>query len=625
MSPSARWAVLGFSLWALAGAASAQDARMQALLDAIKANPKDARAHFNLGAAYFNQQKYDLAAPEFQKCTQIDPEDKQANEMFESSQGISAYFQKNYPSAVEHLQNTLKVNPQNPNANLLLADAYVQLKQYPNAEAALKNYSLTSPQGKVKASEVLSKIYMDQKRYSEAVGELKNIIEAEPGNFVALHNLGGSYYQLKDFKDAARYWDKAVKLQKDAQTFQLLGSAYYNLGDFNDAIHSYEKSIQLETAKDPKDQDIASLGETHYNLAVAYNDNALYDKAADEFGEAFKINPKDSNAAVGQAQAIGAAINSHMEKASSYLLNNQYGDAIGEWKMVLKYQPDNKQAADFITDAQNKQTEEVKKHFAAGNSLNRQGNTLKALAEWNLALQMDPQNEAIKKAVKNVDIKRKDRVKALIAEGDDYYKAKDYSDALVSYLKAKEINPKDASVKARLKKLKTKQNSEIDTVYDKAMKFYGKDDLKSALKYLTVAKQIDPNSEKINSQLFKVRKDIAVRVKDLNQEGVSLFEGGSQDKAKVRFQEVLKFNSSDETANDYIKKMTGKQAPEKVDAEQVKALYYDGVNLYINGKIQEAIEKWRECLKQDPGNVNAQKNIDKAMVKLQSIEKLSHN
>ena len=86
----------------LATIVSAQDARMQALMDAIKANPKDARAHFNLGAAYYNQQKYELAAPEFQKCIQIDSSDKQAKEMFESSQGISAYLQHNYSSAADH-------------------------------------------------------------------------------------------------------------------------------------------------------------------------------------------------------------------------------------------------------------------------------------------------------------------------------------------------------------------------------------------------------------------------------------------------------------------------------------------------------------------------------------------
>lgn len=602
----------------------AEDARMQAYFDAIKANPKDARAHFNLGVAYYNQQKYDLAAPEFQKCIQIDSGDKQAKEMFESSLGISAYLQHNYSSSADHFQNVLKINP-NSDVNLFLANSFVQLKQYPNAEAALKNYSLTSPQGKEKASEVLSKMYMNQKRYAEAVTELKNVIEVDPKNFTGLHNLGGSYYQLKDFKNAAVYFEKAARIQKDALTYQLLGASYYNLGNFTEAIDNYKKSIKLESEKSDKEQNVDSLAETHYNLAVAYNDNALFDKAAEEFGAAFKLNPKDSNAALGKAQAIESATNSHMEKASTFLLNNQYTDAISEWQRVLNYQPDNKQAKDFIADAQAKLTVEVKKHISAGKASKEKGDTVQALNEWNLALQMDPNNPVLPKLIKSVIVDRKTKVKTLLAEGDEHYLAKDYADALASYLKAKDIDPKNSGVKSRLKKLKSKQTNEIDTVYDKAMKYYSKGDLKTALKNLLTAKQFDPNNSKILNSLFKVQKDITVRIKDLDAEGASLFDSGSKEKAQAKFQEVLKLKPTDETANDYIKKMTGQQSHEKADAEQVKALYYDGVNLYINGKIHEAIGKWQECLKQDPGNVNAQKNIDKAMVKLQSIEKLSHN
>jgi tetratricopeptide (TPR) repeat protein len=127
----------------------------------------------------------------------------------------------------------------------------------------------------------------------------------------------------------------------------------------------------------------------------------------------------------------------------------------------------------------------------------------------------------------------------------------------------------------------------------------------------------------VKAFLFKVQKDITVKVKELDVKGVALFDGGNKEEAKAKFEEVLKLKSSDETANDYVKKLTGQQSQEKVDAEKAKALYYEGVSLYINGKIHEAIDKWKECLKQDPGNMNAQKNIDKAMVKLQSIEKLN--
>jgi len=600
-----------------------QNASQQALLNAIQANPQDATAHFNLGISYFNDQKYDLATPEFQKCIQINGSDNKAREMLESCQGISAYFQHNYSGAIDHLQNALKLNPENPNANLLISDAYVQSKQYDKAEISLKNYSKTSPEGKEKASEVLSKIYMDQKRYSEAVTELKNIVEVNPKNYEASENLGVAYFQLKDYKNAAHYWEKAAGLQKDAQTYKFLGFSYYNLADFTDAIANYKKSIELESAKSTADQNAQSLGDTYFNLGIAYNDNALFDEAADAFQNAFKINPKDSNAAVGQAQAIDAAINGHMEKASNYLINNQYSAAIAEWQNVLKYQPDNLQAKGFIADAQAKMQPEVDKHYAAGKAFAKNGDTVEALNEWNLALQMDPNNEQIQKAVKSLKAIKHDRVKALVAEAEAYYQANDLTNALLSYQNAKELDPKNTKIKKRLKQLLSKQSDQSGTIYAKAEKSYAKGDLISALKYFRQAKEINPSSDKFSQALFKVQKDITVKVKDLDTEAVSLFEGGKKDLAMKKFQEVLKFKSNDGTANDYVKQMTGQQSQAKVDSEKAKTLYYEGVDLYLNGKIHEAIDKWQASLEADPGNVNATNNIEKAKAKLQSIEKLN--
>lgn len=560
----------------------------------VKEYPNNPKAHFNLGIVYLKKQRYDQAIPEFKRCVQLDSSDDQAKELLGICEGMEARNKGDYQSAIKFFQDVLKVNPQNKDASRMLNQA-------------------------------LSKVYMDQKKYSEAVTVLTRVVEEDPQNFSAYQNLGLIYYEQKDFKKAVSYWEQALKLEKEPQIFKVLGSSYYNLGDFNNAILNYKKYVQLESAKDVKEQNTESLGDTYYNLGVAYTDNALYDDAAEAFENAYKVNPKDSNAGIAKFGAIDVATNSHMEKASTFLLSNKYSDAIGEWQKVLKYQPDNKQAQDFIADAKAKLDIEVEKHYTAGKAFQQKGSTIQALNEWNLALQMDPSNERIQKAVKGVRVGNAARIKALLSEGDAYYSAKDYSAAFETYLRASKIDPRSPQVKARLRKLRSRQTSEIDLVFAKAMKFASKGDLKNAQTNLLLAKQIDPGSVKINEALFKVRKDISVRIKSLNEDGISLFQGGNKEKAQVKFQEVLKYKADDETANEYVKKMTGQESHQKADAEQVKALYYDGVNLYINGKIHEAIAKWDLCLKQDPNNINAKKNKEKALVKLQSIEKLSHN
>ncbi len=610
------------------GLTLAQDARQQAYLDAIKANPKDATAHFNLGLSYFNQQNYDEAVNEFKKCLQINSNDNDAKELLECSEGISAYLQKNYSMAVDHLQKTVKLNPKNQNANMLLGDSYLQLKQFDNAETALQNYAQAFPDDKkvqAKAHEGLGTILLGEKKYLEATKELAKAATSDPKNYSAIKNLGYAYYQLKNYKEAAVAFEKVAQFKKDMSTFELLGGTYYNLGDFSNSILNYKKAIQIESAKDPKEQDTDSLAEAYYNLGVAYSDNALFDEAVESYEKAFQINPKDSNAAAGKGIAIESAITSHMDKATHFLVSNRYGEAVGEWNKVLKYQPDNEQVKGFIADAQTKLQVEVDKHYAAGRVQAQAGKTLGALSEWNLALQMDPDNEKIKKAIRSLEVRKNDRVKALLAQGDQLNQDGDYSGALDAYTQAAKVDPRNKLVKARLKKISLKRTNEIDSVFTRAMSAYSKGDLKSAQKYMAQAKEIDPKSQKVGDALFKIQKDITLRIKALNGDGVALFNDGKKDEAKLKFEEVLKLKSSDETANEYVKKMTGQQSHEKADAEMVKALYYDGVNLYINGKIHEAIKKWQECLKQDPGNVNAQNNIDKAMAKLKSIEKLNGN
>ena len=573
----------------------AQDTSNEAIYQqAIKADPNNEKAHYNLGISYLNDQKFDLAIPEFQKCLQLDSKDADAKAYLELCQGIVARAKGDYISAIDHFQNTLKVNPNDPNAKHMLVQCQ-------------------------------AKVYMDEKKYPQAVTVLNEIVQEDPKNFSAFQNLGVIYFQERDYKKAVENWSRAVRLNQDPQIYKFLGFSYYNLGDFNNAIANYNQSIKLETALDPKNQDTNSLDETYYDLGVAYLDNASYDEAAEAFGNAFKVNSKDANAAVAQAQAIDEAVNAHLEKAGNYMLNSQYTDAVSEANKVLKYQPDNKQAQGFISDANAKLGVEVDQHYAKGKAYLKKGNSLQALNEWNLALTMDPNNEKIQNAIKTLKVNRLSRVKALIAEGDQYYQAQDYPNALASYNKAKEIDSHNSLVKSKLKKLLSKQSSEVDGVYAKAMKASSKGDLKSAQKYISLAKELAPNNEKIGDAFFKIQKDISVKVKALDSDGVSLFESGDKEKAKAKFQEVLKLKSSDETANDYVKRMTGQQSQEKVDAEKVKALYYEGVNLYINGKINEAIDKWKAVLKQDPNNINAQSNINKAYAKLQSIEKLSHN
>ena len=616
----------------VASPAGAQDATIATLMNAVKANPNSYDAEFNLGVAYFNAQQYDLAAPEFKRAHNLKSSDTTSQEMFESSLGISAYLKTDYPTAISHLKAVLNINPKNPNANLLLGNAYIQTNDYKDAEAFLLGNIASSPdkpQVLKDSHEGLAKIYMDQKNYTAAEAQLAALLKLLSKSqeadryFGAAQNLGVAYFQSAegqptsiqsgDYANAVSAWQKALSVHSDAQIEKFLGFSYYNLGQFPDAINYYEQSLK----QNPNDS------ETYYNLAVAYNDNGLYDEAAANFAQAFKIDPKDSNATVGQAQATEAAINADLEKGSNYSLNSQYSDAIDEWTKVLGYQPDNKQAQDFIADAKSKLAVDVEKHYELGQTAYHNGNNVAALTEWNTALKMDPSNAKAQSALNKLKIKTSEKITSLLSDGDEFYAEKDYAGAMDKYRQAAKINPDSSAVKKAMKKLKSTQGDAFNTYYLAGKSSEQKGDLKKALLDYETASGIDPANADVKEKLFGVRKNLSNKISQLLDDGSALMDSGNKDQASKKFQQVLTLDPENVRANDYITKMTGQTSEQKANSENVKTLYYEGVNLYLDNKIPDAIDKWKQCLVLDPGNVNAQQNISKAQAKLESIKKLS--
>ncbi len=61
----------------------------------------------------------------------------------------------------------------------------------------------------------------------------------------------------------------------------------------------------------------------------------------------------------------------------------------------------------------------------------------------------------------------------------------------------------------------------------------------------------------------------------------------------------------------------------QVNASKVRTLYYEGIQLYLNGEIKAAIKKWKECLDEDPGYIDAKEKISKARAKLKALTSIS--
>src|SRR5688500_16131251 len=118
--------------------------------------------------------------------------------------------------------------------------------------------------------------YLLEGRYSEAVSELSTAVSLDP-KLTEAHNLLGVAYDKKGFSDRAKdSFERAVKLEEDADTLNNLGFSLYQNGNYRAAVDRLKRAAKLA----PADERILN------NLGLAYCRLGKVDEAYKAFTRA---------------------------------------------------------------------------------------------------------------------------------------------------------------------------------------------------------------------------------------------------------------------------------------------------------------------------------------------------
>ena len=102
--------------------------------------------------------------------------------------------------------------------------------------------------------------YLVEGRYSEAITALSTAVSLD-GKLTEAHNLLGVAYDKKGFSDRAKEsFERAVKLEEDADTLNNLGFSLYQSGNYRAAVDRLKRAAKLA----PQDERILN------NLGLAY-------------------------------------------------------------------------------------------------------------------------------------------------------------------------------------------------------------------------------------------------------------------------------------------------------------------------------------------------------------------
>jgi Tfp pilus assembly protein PilF len=155
--------------------------------------------------------------------------------------------------------------------------------------------------------------------WQDSMTLLTDVINKNPNRFVARNNRGFIYLKEGKFDYAIEDFKIAIKIKPDyADPLYGIARAYSENGMQDSSFLYYSKYIRLQKIAF---MDSTQLSAAYNNRGVIYAHNRLYHEAINDFSNAIKINPNNSDPYVGIA--LSFAILNQFEKAVD-ILNKAY-------------------------------------------------------------------------------------------------------------------------------------------------------------------------------------------------------------------------------------------------------------------------------------------------------------
>ena len=293
----------------------------------ININPKNIRAHLNLGMIYYRgKMMYDEGISELKNVLELDPQGltrysswtynllgwaylrkgelKKARAAFEkyvallpnqpnplNCLGEFLLFAGNYDQAITTLQQSLKINSDFPVTYGDLGDTYLAKGMYSQALRSYERYIALSP-SEVEQSEghfLMGKLYYLKGDYAKAIQKCQQALKLNPQMIEAHWILGLTFVKKEMFDQAESEVLTIKKLMEKTETEDLKTHYYHLLGELSLSKGLYQQALENfhEAAN------IRSLNRTFFvnALGEAYFKMGELNKAVEKFEAVFEINP----------------------------------------------------------------------------------------------------------------------------------------------------------------------------------------------------------------------------------------------------------------------------------------------------------------------------------------------
>jgi tetratricopeptide (TPR) repeat protein len=355
-------------------------------------NPTDLNLKYSAAAAYVKIPDYDNAIRIYEEILSTNPSNRDVQ-----TEVIKLYFRQHRNSeAFEKYSRFINKDSVDFMAKMDIAIAFFQASTE-DKEALSVSKSILETLSSAYPNEWMPDYYLayiDSRVNPEASEQKFNELLAKVDTSAELYvQVGFYYYEKSQFQPAVEIFKTgAAKFQGDFRLNYFTGNTYYRLGKNSESLPYLEKAVEIS----PKDINALS------NLGLVYDDLKMNSQCDRLYKQALGYHPENvlllNNYAYHLAEndeRLKEALEMSKKTIDKEPDNASYLDTYGWILFKLK---DYKNASVYIEKAV-KLGKNATLLDHLGDIYEADGEIIKALKQWNEALLLEPENEAIKKKI----------------------------------------------------------------------------------------------------------------------------------------------------------------------------------------------------------------------------------
>ena len=252
----------------------------------IAKDQKNYLAHYYLGKAYIKENRTELAVIEYKNVNDNALFGEGLNELTfrsEYSQLLLKYNQQN--EALKNFLLLTKLDPQNAENFYQVGRIYEDQNRYDLALGFMQKCAMLDKRHAKAHAEIGLMLYRT-KQFNEAKKEIDMAIKLSPETYTSYYYLGKILKDAKDLQGAIKSFEKA---QRDPELKQKAiiehGSCYMIAGRIDNALVDFQRAIELD-----KEGTQAETLYARYFLAACYEKSRKIDKAIEQWEAIYKRN-----------------------------------------------------------------------------------------------------------------------------------------------------------------------------------------------------------------------------------------------------------------------------------------------------------------------------------------------